>query len=520
MRGRIAVAGRLIEPVARLRAIVEHPSRKPEAVEFTVRAAQAPGALAARVWARMRMEELEAEHELNRAEIRRLGRAFRLVTRETSLIVLDRVEDYARHEIAPPPELRAEYERLTRLAAQRRTADRRSHLEQVVRRFEEKAAWWNREFPKGDRPAQLAKSAPGVAGALLGDALRGSAEQRAAPAMAASAPAARPAPAQRVAPAASVAALKESDDAQQATGVTIQLQRWQPDAPHAARLRNAAPDALYRVYLDERPSHLNSTAFFLDAADVFFDRGQTEFALRVLSNLAEMDLESRHILRVLGQRLVQAGQAKLAIPVFRKVAELSPEEPQSWRDLGLAYATDRQFQKAIDTLYEVVIRPWHGRFPEVELIALAELNAIVATAGEPLDTGRIDSRLLKNLPLDLRVVLTWDADNSDIDLWVTDPSGEKAFYGNRFTYQGGRMSLDFTGGYGPEEFSLKRAKPGKYRVDAQYFGDRRQMLAGPVTLHVKLTTKFGLPEQREQAVTLRLKDRSESVFVAEFEVTE
>lgn len=66
------------------------------------------------------------------------------------------------------------------------------------------------------------------------------------------------------------------------------------------------------------------------------------------------------------------------------------------------------------------------------------------------------------------------------------------------------MSLDFTGGYGPEEFSLKRAKPGKYRVEAQYFGDRRQTLAGPVTLQVKLTTKFGLPEQREQLVTLRL----------------
>ena len=309
-----------------------------------------------------------------------------------------------------------------------------------------------------------------------------------------------------------------ADDAQRATSVTIQLQRWQPDAPYAARLRNAAPEALYRVYLDERPSYLNSTAFFLDAADVFFDRGQTEFALRALSNLAEMDLESRHILRVLGQRLLQAAQAKLAIPVLRKVAELSPEEPQSWRDLGLAYAADRQFQKAVDTLYEVVVRPWHGRFPEVDLITLAELNAIVATAGEPLDTGRIDARLLKNLPLDLRAVLTWDADNTDIDLWVTDPNGEKAFYGNRFTYQGGRMSLDFTGGYGPEEFSLKRAKPGKYRIEAQYFGDRRQTLAGPVTLQVKFATQFGLSAQREQFVTLRLKDRQETVFVGEFEV--
>lgn len=206
--------------------------------------------------------------------------------------------------------------------------------------------------------------------------------------------------------------------------------------------------------------------------------------------------------------------------MLRKVLDISPEEPQSYRDLGLALAADRQYQKAVDTLYEVVISPWNGRFPDIEIITLAELNAIIATCAEKLDLTRIDPRLTKNLPLDLRVVLTWDADNTDIDLWVTDPNGEKAYYGHQLTYQGGRMSLDFTGRYGPEEFSLKRAKPGKYKVEAQYYGDRRQTVAGPATLQVKLSTRFGLPAQQERTVTLRLKDRSETVFVGEFEVRE
>ena len=277
---------------------------------------------------------------------------------------------------------------------------------------------------------------------------------------------------------------------------------------------------MYRIYLDEKPGYLNSTAFYLDAADLFFEKHMNELGVRILSNLAEMDLENRHILRILGYRLVQAGQPQIAIPVFRKVLVLSPEEPQSYRDLGLAYAADKQSQKAIDTLNEVVVRPWHGRFPEIELITLAELNGIVATAKEKLDLSRIDPRLLENLPLDLRVVLTWDADNTDIDLYVTDPDGEKAYYGHRLTYQGGRMSLDFTGGYGPEEFSLKRAKPGKYKVEARYFGDRRQNVTGATTLQAKLTTKFGTTGQQEQIVTLRLQGRAETVFVGEFEVTE
>jgi len=44
------------------------------------------------------------------------------------------------------------------------------------------------------------------------------------------------------------------------------------------------------------------------------------------------------------------------------------------------------------------------------------------------------------------------------------------------------------------------------------------MLTGAVTLQMKLATAFGLPAQSEQLVTLRLKDRSESVFVGEFDV--
>jgi Ca-activated chloride channel homolog len=310
----------------------------------------------------------------------------------------------------------------------------------------------------------------------------------------------------------------KATSSQAASSPTIRLQKWQPDSPYAIRLSNARAEDMYRIYQDEKPSYPNSTAFYLDAADLFFAKGLNELGLRTLSNLAEMDLENRHILRVLGYRLVQAGQPKLAVSVFKKVLVLSPEEPQSYRDLGLGFAAANEPQKAIDSLHEVVVRPWHGRFPEIELITLAELNNIVATSSATLDTSRIDPRLLKNLPLDLRVILTWDADNTDIDLWVTDPDGEKAYYGNRLTYQGGRMSLDFTGGYGPEEFSLKHAKPGKYKVEANYFGDRRQNVTGVTTLQVKLATKFGSAAQKEEIVTMRLKGKQEVVFVGEFEV--
>ncbi len=535
--GRVQVAG-IAGEGALLRLRITHPHRAAVVREISLAGGAQESRFAAGQWAQMRIEQLDAEFSFHRAEIRRLGQQFKLISRETSLIVLENVRDYARYEIAPPSELRKEYEQLLAAGARQAAADRRSHLENIVRQFAEKAAWWQRDFPR-DTPvppekAKIAMAAAGAAAdaaaprALLNNTSGASQPQftesrvaREAPVQALAMPPATP-QANRVerieVTGSNIAAAKIMAVEAPPLTASIRLQKWQPDAAYARRMRDTDADHLYRVYLDEKPGYANSTAFFLDAADIFFERGQPVLGLRVLSNLAEMDLENRHILRVLAYRLRQAKQAKLAIPVLRKVLELAPEEPQSYRDLGLALADDRQMQAAVDALTEVVMRPWAPRFPEIELITLAELNALVATTSQPVDTSKLDARLLKNLPLDLRAVLSWDADNTDIDLWVTDPNGEKAFYGHRLTYQGGRMSADFTGGYGPEEFSLKRAKPGKYKVEAQYFGDRRQNVSGATTLSVRLSTHFGSANQHDDTVTLRLKDRNDQVFVGEFEI--
>jgi Ca-activated chloride channel family protein len=66
--------------------------------------------------------------------------------------------------------------------------------------------------------------------------------------------------------------------------------------------------------------------------------------------------------RILGYRLLQAGQPELAIPVFEKVRELAEEEPQSFRDLGLAYAAgSRQQLVAGATTLQLKLTSGFGR---------------------------------------------------------------------------------------------------------------------------------------------------------------
>ncbi|WP_439449565.1 VIT domain-containing protein [Stenotrophomonas sp. ATs4] len=492
------------------------------------------GELLAGLWAQARLQQLAADRRGNREAMQRLSQQFGLVGPDTSLIVLETLEDYLRYAIRPSGTLRAEYDARYAVQVRDRAAADRQRLDEVAARWKERQQWWNRSWPKGASP-QAKEAALEVASADYA--------AESAPVAMLAAPAAPPAPApmaaaseqrmeassaraRRSAPASNKAldaiavtgGLADASAAANDGQLGIQLAAWQPDSAIARRLRQGPQSQLYDRYLAERDAHADSSAFFLDVADLLLEQGQRELALRVLSNLAEMDLDNRHLLRVLGYRLMQADAPALAVPVFEQVLAMGQEEPQSFRDLGLALAAAGKPQQALAPLYQVVMRPWDSRFDGIALIALDELTNLVARSTPRLDTTSIDPRLLQAMPLDLRVVLSWDADNSDMDLWVTDPNGERAYYGNRLTYQGGQMSQDFTGGYGPEQFSLRNAKPGKYKVEANYFGSRQQLVTGATTLMLRLTTHWGTAKQKDQMVTMRLKDRAETVLVGEFEV--
>ena len=448
VNGNIAVVGVLTEPSAVLRIELAMPGTRSRVVSMRVsdRAARSP--MASSFWARARVAELEPEYAVNRAAILSLGRSFRIVTRETSLIVLETVQDYVRFDVEPPRELMAEYERARRAMGSASAPDPQQKIERVVAMLNEKESWWRREFPKARVSAPVERRSESRDYRLGGEEDRAAGiydslnrQLPASPrwrseetlrAQAAQPVTARPA-AKPEGEAKRNEHSKEGDliAAEPDSGLRILGKDQGRADAYSTRLRSAAAWELYQIYLDERPGYAASPAFFVDVADLLYARGQPELALRVLSNLAELDLENRQTLRTLGHRLMAAGEGKLAVIVFKKVQEISPEEPQSFRDLGLAYAASGDYQRAVDTLYEVVLRPWHNRFPDIELIALADLNAVAARKPGTLDLRRIDPRLLRNLPLDVRVVLTWDADNTDVNLAVTDPERARVIPGRR-----------------------------------------------------------------------------------------
>jgi tetratricopeptide (TPR) repeat protein len=312
---------------------------------------------------------------------------------------------------------------------------------------------------------------------------------------------------------------KSSKDGESAMpqGASIQVTAWNPDTPYLKKLRAAGKAEREKVYAEQRATFAASPAFYLDCADYLLREGEAALGVRVLTNLAELRIEDAALLRVLAWRLQQAGEIDRAVVILRRVTKLRPEDPQSWRDLALALAergkgarSAADLEEALRLFDKVVFGTWN-RTVEIEIFALEELNALLAWIGRAEWAGAkkpeapaLDARLRKNLDVDVRIALVWDADATDVDLHVLEPTGEEAFFSHNRTAIGGLVSRDITDGYGPEEYLVRQAFKGVYAIKAKYYGSRQQTVVGPATLTATVFTDWGRPAEKRQTLTLRL----------------
>lgn len=481
-----------------------------------------------RLWAEKKIAELSLDEERHKNEITLTGKQFGIVTPNTSLIVLETLNDYLDNDIVPPLEMQEQYFLQKSRVKNEDEQDRKNRIESLVQLSNKQTRWWNTIFPIQVKNHRVKFTAPVIAydeEVSNADELKSQEELTSANATISVADVKGVEGTNTIDIADVKTAVSEVADVKQGymagldavkeNNSSIQLNAWDPQTPYLKVLQYAVVGSEYTSYIKLKKEYGAIPSFYIDVADYFSKLGKKDTAVTILSNVAELNIESPQLLRVLGYKLLEFKRYEEAVMIFEKVLGLKGEEPQSYRDLGLAYEANGKYQKAIKTLYEVLKKDWDSRFPEIGIIVMNEINSII-TAQPELNCAFIDHRLIKKEPVNIRVILTWDTDNCDMDLWVTDPKGEKCFYKNTLTRLGGKISQDFTNGYGPEEFMIKKAMNGKYLVQANYYGTHSQAQLAPVNLHMVFITNFGKPNQKKQEVTIRLENKEDIIEVGNF----
>lgn len=92
----------------------------------------------------------------------------------------------------------------------------------------------------------------------------------------------------------------------------------------------------------------------------------------------------------------------------------------------------------------------------------------------------------------LQIGLSWNSANTDIDLWVTDPFGERIYFENPTSASGGFLDRDDTDGFGPENIYFQENIPsGTYRVAVHYYGCDTEPSCASTNYTIKLSDGLG-----------------------------
>lgn len=464
----------------------------------------------AQFWAQRKINELELNSTQNRQEIKNISEQFGVVSKNTSLIVLDDINDYVRYKITPPQELLADYQKIVSQNKGRVLEQRKNLLSKAFDKTRELKTWWNTEFKpveKKEYPRISNQSTPvpqAQRDVPLSEVINSGR-------------------ADMTIEVSSSNKMVESEAKPKGKITLVDVESTEEYMKDFQNLQSA--EVIYQKYLENRSKHEKQVSYYFDISKLLFKKGDKALSLKVLSTLAELDLENEELYKTIYYLLKQRGHYDKELWITQKILEWRPFDAQSHRDYALALVDNKKPQEALNIykslLYQEFTDEISMRDNGIEEILIMEINNILKQ-NKNVDGSKIDDRLKADLPVDIRVVINWNKDNTDIDLWVTDPKGEDCSYQHKSTAIGGRISNDFTQGFGPEQFLLKKAVKGKYKIKTNFFGERQNILSGPTTVMAEVYLYYSDGRQERKIAVFQSqkenkKENDSKILIGEFE---
>ncbi|MBI4679207.1 MAG: hypothetical protein HY748_16655 [Elusimicrobia bacterium] len=233
-----------------------------------------------------------------------------------------------------------------------------------------------------------------------------------------------------------------------------------------------------RAWLSESPGDVMAIVALGEALEALRD---WVGASRAYGSIIDLFPGRADLRRYAGERLERvAGGLDLAVDTYEKAVENRPDHPSSHRLYAFALLKKKEHRKAFEAMAKGMAERYpSGRFRGVERILAEDLGLIAAAwiKAEPGRKAEIQALLAaaggsKEEAPSVRFVLNWETDANDVDFHIYDGKGGHAYYSQPTLPSGGDLYADVTTGYGPECFTIRKARPQRavpYRLQAHYY---------------------------------------------------
>ena len=502
------------------------------------------------IWGQRRIAELQTRGAQGFDAVVDASRRWNVQTKETAFLVLEDSQDYIEAQIDPPrsfpAELMSDYKEELAEAQEEEAEELAEHLDNLRDDWEDQIEWWETDWSASDDedkdakfapspPAELAMPAPPPAvvspddSALASDTITMTATRRDAE--------------EAEVPLADMGcddcdyvivtgARRFNPAGELPAEIKIETRAWTPDRPFLTALKDLEPEVFESEYFQQRKAHGDRPSFYLEVADQLYRDGKTDRAARMAATALDLKSATPITRNNVADRLLMYGQTQDAIALYRDVLPSSQDRPQPYYNLALALiqagdngrGTVREtfYREAFEHLIHVINSPWEDDYEGIHLIALQGLNRSLARL--PKSTRKkfqkelgLDKLFYKNLPVDIRILIDWTANDADLDIHVIERVGaddeETAYFSNPATERGGRVSNDMTEGYGPEEYMIRRAPNGLYRVESDYFRQDAYTEDGALKLRARLWRNYGRKTETYQTVIIEMLEEKEDAYI-------
>ncbi len=252
-------------------------------------------------------------------------------------------------------------------------------------------------------------------------------------------------------------------------------------------------------------------------------RRNKDEAIRLLSSLVEKSPGNMNQLRDIGFSAMKWNMPQHTYFIFKKLIDLRPYQPPSYQLIAQALEQLGKRELAI-LYYEVILQAkWSGwEHKDFRLIsALDYLRFLRKLTASSLNfslkeyaknrIGTLESWIKKEKysgdQKDLLVYITWNTDDTYVDLFVKEPSKEVCSYHNDETKKGGVMTEDVEG-LGPVVYYANKSQRGKYTVRVNYYNEEWERASTRTRVYIVIYRNWGKENEQviRKVITLDKKD--------------
>jgi Ca-activated chloride channel homolog len=462
------------------------------------------------LWANAKLQPMLTNPKQFKDSITNLGKEFSIVTPYTSFIVLEEMDDYVEFGIKPPAAFDTDnqYDELREEFLADQVKEKSQRMDDLFSAWKERLNWYKQPIKMEEKSRRNHSSS--VEEVVVTGA-RESGDEVEEVILGIQAEDLGQFPDQNLA------------ESLQRIASQIKVKSWSPDIPYMNDIRTAPIEKAYDIYLEQRKIYGSNLAFYMDVAKYFFDKGQVDTGYLILTNISEQSPEGILAQRMIAYTLFEYKQWQLAQFYLDFINEIVPHEATSKRDLAFLFeqmATSNALlaKNAANYYWQAALMDDSYQH-DLAITSIGELNRLISKW--QLNTNDIvnfDSRFIAALEYDLRITLSWSNDLADVDLHVTEPSGQNVFYGSRYGKNGSWLPFDNTSGFGPEEYLLKKANKGLYKVKTNFYSNNSVEAFGPVTVRVDFYRHYGRKNEVHKSATVRLEETDGMFDLAEIEI--